>query len=99
MKRVQNEQDTAAGGEDFRRLLIEEGKVAIASVAVRIYARTPNRSYGYLQFKAHGKTVTKYIGSVTANTKDESLRIGWELLRQRNIAEASGWRWVKKPRK
>lgn len=96
---VQKEQDDAAGGGDYRQLQVEDGSVAIASVAVRKYARTPTRQYGYLQFKAFGKTVTKYIGIVTADSKKESLEIGWRLLRQRQIVETCGWKWVKKPRK
>ena len=52
--------------------------------------------YGYLQFKAHGKTVTKYIGRVTAESRAESLRLGWELLRSRKLVESFGWSWVVK---
>ncbi|MGE0106578.1 MAG: hypothetical protein AB7S53_06365 [Thiomonas sp.] len=93
------EQDLAAGGPARRELRLTDGTVVVASVAARRYRRTPNQCYGYLQFKAHGKTVTKYIGRVTAETKEESLRLGWDLLHTRNLAEANGWAWVTKPRK
>jgi hypothetical protein len=52
-------QDDAAGGRALRELRLEDGTTALASVAVRQYRGTPNQQYGYLQFKAQGKTVTK----------------------------------------
>lgn len=92
----QREQNDAAGGPERRKLRLADGTIVMASVAVRRYARTPNQCYGYLQFKAHGKTVTKYIGRVTAESRAESLRLGWELLRSRKLAESFGWSWVSK---
>ena len=76
----QREQDEAAGGPERRELRLADGTVVTASVAARHYSRS-HQLYGYLQFKAHGKTVTKYIGRVTAESRAESLRLGWELLR------------------
>lgn len=90
------DQDKAAGGYDRRELRLADGSVVVASVAVRSFTRTPNQSYGYLQFKSQGKTVTKYIGRVTADSKMESLRIGWEMLRSRKLVESLGWSWVTK---
>ncbi len=92
----QREQDDAAGGPERRELRLADGTIVMASVAARRYARTPNQCYGYLQFKAHGKTVTKYIGRVTAESRAESLRLGWELLRSRKLVESFGWSWVSK---
>ena len=92
----QREQDEAAGGPERRELRLADGTVVTVSVAARRYAKTPNHSYGYLQFKAHGKTVTKYIGRVTAESRAESLRLGWELLRSRKLVESFGWSWVSK---
>ncbi len=90
------EQDEAAGGPERRELRLVDGTIVMASVAARRYARTPNQCYGYLQFKTHGKTVTKYIGRVTAESRAESLRLGWELLRSRKLAESFGWSWIVK---
>lgn len=94
----QREQDAAAGGAECRKLRLEDGTIVVASVAARRYAKTPTKCYGYLQFKAHGKTVTKYIGNVTAGSREESLRLGWELLRLRKLVESLGWSWVIRPR-
>jgi len=71
----QREQDEAADGPVRRELRLADGTIVMASVAARRYARTPNQCYGYLQFKAHGKTVTKYIGRVAAESRAESLRL------------------------
>jgi hypothetical protein len=60
MRQSQREQDEAADGLERRKLRLADGTVVLASVAVRRYQRTPNQCYGYLQFKAAGKTVTKF---------------------------------------
>lgn len=92
----QREQDEAADGPERRERRLVDGTIVMASVAAMRYARTSNQCYGYLQFKAHGKTVTKYIGRVTAESRAEFLRLGWELLRSRKLAESFGWSWVVK---
>lgn len=96
MTNGQREQDEAAGGAKLRELRLTDGTIVMASVAARRYSRTPNQCYGYLQFKAHGKTVTKYIGRVTAENREKSLHLGWELVRSRKLAESFGWSWVMK---
>jgi len=95
MRKGHAEQDEAAGGPQRRHLRLEDGTVVVASIAARQYARTPTRRYGYLQFKLRGKTVTKYVGTVTAETQLESIRLGWKLLRSRKLIESFGWTWVK----
>lgn len=94
MKDGHREQDEAAGGHEQRALRLADGTVVTVSVSIRRYSASPNRLYGYLQFKTLGKTVTKYIGQVTAETRAESLRYGWELLRSRKLVESFGWYWV-----
>lgn len=95
MTNGKREQDDAVGGPVWRELRLADGTVVTASVAARRYRRT-NQLYGYLQFKSHGKTVTKHIGRVTAESRAESLRMGWELLCSRNLIESFGWSWVNK---
>lgn len=91
----QIEQDEAAGDPKRRELRLADGTVVIASIAVRRFAsNSPHQQYGYLQFKVAGKTVTKYVGRVTAESRSESLRIGWALVRTRKLAESYGWTWV-----
>ena len=89
-------QDQAAGGKEFRELILQDGTIVCVSVAVRQFKKAAiGRRYGYMQFKTKMKTTTKYICSVTANSKEESLKIGWDLLRGSNLAESNGWVWVK----
>lgn len=96
MRKSHVEQDAAAGGGQFRELRLRDGSVVIVSVAARKFVDNSNKRYGYMQFKTQGKTVTKYIGRVTANSHDESLRLGWDLIHTRKLAESFGWRWVTK---
>jgi hypothetical protein len=96
MKNSPEEQDQAAGGKECRELRLGDGTVVTASIAIRTFIKTPNQSYGYLQFKVLGKTVTKYVGRVTADTRAASLRIGWAMVRQRKLAQANGWQWVRR---
>ncbi len=85
-------QDVAAGGPKKRRLFLADGTEVIASISVRSYKNT-TQQYGYLQFKYWGKTVTRYVGKVTADSKLSSLRLGWALVRTKQTAEANGWTW------
>ena len=94
-RRSREAQVQAAGGPGSRDLRIESGKVVVASIAVRSFTRGPNQSYAYLQYKDNMKTVTKYVGRVTADTRADSLKIGWDLVRKRKLVESLGWRWVR----
>lgn len=85
-------QDEAAGGAEKRHLLLADGSVVLASINVRSFRRA-KQLYGYLQFKHMGKTVTRYVGSVTADSKQKSLELGWALVRTKQTAEANGWTW------
>jgi hypothetical protein len=86
-------QDAAAGGSHKRYIVIHDGSVVRATVAVRQFSSTPHQQYAYLQFKHYGKTITKYIGRVTSNTKEEALLKGWKLLIERGLVEDIGWSW------
>ena len=96
MTEGKREQDEAAGGHEYRQLRLADGTIVTASVAARRFARMSAQCYAYLQFKVHGKTVTKYVGRVTADSRAESLRLGWSLLRSRKLVESFGWDWVKR---
>lgn len=86
-------QDIAAGGEEFRRIQLANGAVVTASVAAE---ELPNgyQKWGYLRFKTEGRTTRCYLGKVTAETIEESLRIGWELARQKRVLERIGAVWL-----
>ena len=92
------EQDIAAGGLERRQLRLDNGAIVTASVAVRKFAKSGDESWAYLQFKTEGKTHTKYIGKVSAETRSESLNNGWETVRRRSLVELYGWAWVVRPK-
>ncbi|PKO68891.1 MAG: hypothetical protein CVU22_07015 [Betaproteobacteria bacterium HGW-Betaproteobacteria-16] len=84
--------DNGAGGRKRRLLVLADGRTAVVSLSVRTFKRS-RQSYGYMQFKIDGKTVTRYVGKVTAEDKSASLKLGWKLLRHRKLAESNGWQW------
>lgn len=96
---AQELQDTAAGGHERRFLLLPSGEIVRASVAIRPYMQAGNvpQMYGYLEFRREKKTTTKYIGVVSAASKEESIKLGWKLAREKQTAEKFGWQWVDKP--
>lgn len=85
------QQDAAAGGRQMRMLQLEDGQVVTASLEV---VKIENHSWGYLRFKSDSATTRKYVGRVTAESREKSLRTGWKLVRANQIAEAFGWQWV-----
>ncbi len=86
-------QDRAAGGEELRKVLLADGTQVTASVSVQIF-KTGHNKWGYFRFKTGGKTVQRYIGKVNAEPPDESLTLGWKLVRERRVVERSGWSWL-----
>jgi hypothetical protein len=87
------EQNKAAGGAHRRLLLTQDASTVIASTSIRSFTKS-KQLYAYLQFKLNGKTITRYIGNVSAADKATSLGIAWETVRKKRIAEAHGWTWV-----
>lgn len=78
------EQDGAAGGRNRRQVRLSGGRSATASIRLK---RLPSsrRVYAYLRYSLAGKTITKYVGDVTAPTRLEALRNAWELVHQKNL--------------
>lgn len=71
----------------------ENGARATASVAV-FKAKFGYQSYAYLRFKSGGLNSKIYVGNVTAETRDEALRVGWTLVKAKQVVEPHGWRWL-----
>lgn len=93
MSRKTNEaQDRAAGGEQMRKVKLPDGTLATASVSVQTFSIS-YQQWGYLRFKTGGKTMRCYVGKVSADTIEESLLIGWKLVREKRVLERAGWEW------
>ena len=93
IKKPQEAQDHAAGGEQMRKIKFSDGRVATASVSVETFPKGCQQ-LGYLRFKTDGKTKRFYIGKVSAETLQESLAIGWHLAREKDVLEGQDWSWV-----
>lgn len=78
------EQDRAAGGKERRRVALESGKLATASVELK---RLPKgrRVYGYLRYSDGSHTVNRYIGEVTADSREQALKRAWDVARAKGL--------------
>jgi hypothetical protein len=86
-------QDAAANGEQMRKVQTSDGSVVTASVSIQKFPKS-NQLWGYLRFKTGSKTKQFYIGRVSAETPEESLAIGWKLVREKQVLEKAGWSWL-----
>ncbi len=78
------EQDQAAGGRDSRLVKVGDDKWSTASVELKRLAKG-RRVYGYLRYTSRGRTVNRYIGEVTAVSREAALRRAWTLARERGL--------------
>ena len=97
-KEKTEEQDLAAGGAEFRKIQLDDGVVATASIDVRVLPRS-YQDWAWIRFKTGGKTLKRYIGRVTSETRELSLALAWRMVREKQVIEKSGWSWVKPARK
>ena len=86
------EQDQAAGGRDRRLVLTADRSIRVASVAVRRFPQS-NQDYAYLQYKHQSRTVTRYLGNVTAASRAKSLELGWLLAKRSRVLRLDGASW------
>lgn len=77
----------------MRELRLEDGDVVTASLEI---VKIENNLWAYMRFKNGTTTTRKYVGRVTAESRAESLRLGWELVRRNRVVESFGWKWVAK---
>jgi DNA mismatch endonuclease (patch repair protein) len=74
------EQDRAAGGRVAREVGLPDGRIALASVYLRLYRRT-RRVRAYLRWSDSGTTAERYLGEVRHASRAENLREAWILAR------------------
>lgn len=73
------EQDNAAGGHDARQVQLQDGRQAVASVALRTLPSS-RRIYAYLRWYDQGKTRERYLGEVNEPTRVANLAAAWRLV-------------------
>ena len=79
------EQDQAAGGHDRRVVPLDEGRIALGSVALRVFPKT-RRIRAYLRWSDRGRTREKYLGEVGEPTRLANLERAWDLARDQGVA-------------
>ena len=84
------EQDRAAGGIERRKLRIQSGDVVTASL--QLSGKAPLFTLT-LRFKS-GPTVSRPVGKISASTRFEALKLGWEKVREEKLAEKNSWSWI-----
>ncbi|WP_083976914.1 very short patch repair endonuclease [Kitasatospora azatica] len=78
------EQDRAAGGRGRRSVALGDGRIARASVSLRLYRRT-RRIRAYLRWSQDGKTQEQYVCEVEHATRRENLTEAWQCARDRGL--------------
>ncbi len=71
------EQDRAAGGNHNRLVGLADGRIAHASVVLKVLPRT-RRIRAYVRWYDRGRTVTRYVGEVDATTRRGNLEKAWQ---------------------
>lgn len=85
-----HEQNVSAGGDQKRRFVISNGEVVTGSLELKKI----NDGYTVsLRFKS-GASYRRSVGKVQALDRSDALRAGWDLLRNQNLIEKNGWKWL-----
>lgn len=80
------EQDQAASEHDARLITLADGRSAIGSIALRLYAQS-RRVRAYLRWSDHGRTRERYVGEVIADSRAENLAQAWRLVMERELTD------------
>jgi DNA mismatch endonuclease (patch repair protein) len=82
------EQDQAAGGRERRLVSLPSGKVATASITLtRLGGSTA--LYAYLRVRIGGRDISRYVGAVSADVRDEALAHAWQIVHRQGLLDAS----------
>lgn len=80
------EQDRAAGGRNSRLVRVGDAEWSTASVELK-RLKKGRRVYGYLRYTRRGRTMNRYIGEVTAESRERALRRAWTLVREKGLTD------------
>ena len=79
------EQDAAAGGHDRRVVPLDGSRIALGSVALRVFPKS-RRIRAYLRWSDRGRTRERYLGEVDEEDRLDNLRRAWQLAREQGVA-------------
>ncbi|KXO92577.1 Uncharacterised protein (plasmid) [Tsukamurella tyrosinosolvens] len=91
LREHQTEQDVAAGGEVRRRVVCDDGRVALGRVKLN-RRRKARRTYAFLIWREHGERRELMLGEATARTFPANLRAAWDLVHAHRLTTAEGRR-------
>jgi DNA mismatch endonuclease Vsr len=74
------EQDRAAGGRSRRMISLGDGRLALASVTLRVYPNT-RRIRAVLRWSQDGKSPERYLGEVDYTSRASNLTEAWKQAR------------------
>ncbi|WP_346126716.1 very short patch repair endonuclease [Lentzea roselyniae] len=78
------EQDRAAKGRNRRNVDLGDGRLARASITLRLYRRT-RRIRAYLRWSQDGKTHEKYVCEVGFGSRGQNLTEAWRQAREKGF--------------
>jgi DNA mismatch endonuclease Vsr len=78
------EQDRAAGGRARRNVALGDGRLARASISLRLYRRT-RRIRAYLRWSKDGKTQERYVCEVGHASRRENLVEAWQRAKEKGL--------------
>jgi DNA mismatch endonuclease, patch repair protein len=81
------EQDQAAGGRERRRVQLGDSESALGSIELKQPWKPRGRIYAYLRYSHRGRTITKYVGSASAATREEALKLGWRIAHEKGLLD------------
>lgn len=78
------EQDEAAGGRKRRLVKRPDGRSGTASVQL-FRTQGSRRIYATIRYKVQSRTVSRYLGEVSAPTRADALKKAWQLARKKRL--------------
>ncbi|MER7109375.1 very short patch repair endonuclease [Streptomyces sp. NPDC000229] len=78
------EQDRAAGGRNRRNVALGDGRLARASITLRLY-RSTRRIRAYLRWSQDGKTEERYVCEVEFDSRKKNLAEAWRQARAKGL--------------
>lgn len=89
LREHQTEQDTAAGGEVRRRILCDDGTIALGRIKLN-RRRKARRTYAFLIWREHGQRREVLLGEAHARTFQANLRAAWDLVHEHRLTTVEG---------
>ncbi|WP_137811179.1 hypothetical protein [Gordonia sp. GAMMA] len=91
LREHQTEQDTAAGGELRRRIICDDGTIALGRIKFT-RRRKARRTYAFLIWREQGQRHEVMLGEAVARSFPANLRAAWHLVHEHQLHTREGRR-------